>query len=188
MGLRVGNPRYTSLEAALPLRQLPFPPNHVASTLIRYGEFTGRLSRAVAHSLTIFRGVGFSSRDWKVEVWLRLLLCEVACMPCAPEWLDRARGHWQEQVNWMAGTGCIDVGLDKFITGDEQLAVIGELVQKAYDRLSEFGEIVPADFLNKLCPHSPGEQFVDTPKEAFLVYGRALTKLLDGKMTCHEFA
>jgi hypothetical protein len=55
--------------------------------------------------------------------------------------------------------------------------------------LHRLGERVPRDFLNDLCKPQPDELWLqDVETELFLKYGRALLKLLDGKMTGHEHA
>jgi hypothetical protein len=142
----------------------------------------------MGHSSFDFRGAGFISKDWKVTVWLHLLVREADRMPAPPPWLVEARDHWQEQAT-LAINGCIDPSLDTFLTSDERVAVVCEMTQRALSALVQFGDRVPCDFLNGLCQVPPSRQWPqDVETELFLRPGRALLKLLHGKMTSHEFA
>ena len=142
----------------------------------------------MGHSITDFRGAGFTARDWKVEVWLQLLAREVDQLSTPPAWLAAARDHWREQAT-LRINGCIRPELDVYLTDDQRVAVVHNLAQRVYDSLLQFGERVPRDFLNGLCRLPQREQYSqDMQTEVFLVYGRALLKLLNGKMKGHEFA
>ncbi len=142
----------------------------------------------MGHSTTVFRGVGFTAKDWKLEVWLHLLAREVDKLANPPTWLTAIRDFWREQAT-LSVNGCIDAGLDEFLTAPERITVVRNLAQQVLSSLIHFGKHVPGNFLNELCqppPSSPWPQDVET--ELFLQYGRALLKLLDGKMTTHEHA
>lgn len=142
----------------------------------------------MGHSITDFRGVGFTARDWKLEVWLQLLAREVDQLPSPPAWLAAARDHWREQAN-LRINGCIDPNLDAYLIDDQRVVFVRNLAQRVYNSLLQFGEQVPRDFLNALCQLPVREQYSkDMQTELFLVYGRALLKLLNGKMKSHEFA
>lgn len=147
----------------------------------------GQLPR-MGHSTTDFRGVGFTAKDWKVEVWLHLLAREVDQMPNPPAWLSAARDFWRIQVT-PSINGCIDVGLDELLTDEERVATMRDVAQHVFSWLVRLGERVPRDFLNDLYRSPPpGEWPQDVETELFLQFGRALLKLLDGKMTTHELA
>lgn len=140
----------------------------------------------MGHSTTVFRGVGFTAKDWRMEVWLRLLAREVDRMQSPPSWLSAARDYWLNQAE-LSINGCLDAGLDEFLTDKERIAMVHSLVQRAFDILHRFGERVPSEFLNELCQPKPSDVWPkDVEAELFLRYGRALLKLLDGKMTVDE--
>jgi hypothetical protein len=85
--------------------------------------------------------------------------------------------------------GCIDAGLDKFLTDEERVAIVRDIAQHVFSSVLCFGERVPRDFLNDLYESpSRGEWPQDVETELSLRYGRVLLKLLDGKMTTHEHA
>ena len=109
-------------------------------------------------------------------------------MPQSPGWLAAARNYWHEQAV-LAVNGCIDPNLDALLTDDDRLALLRRLAQRIYSKLLQFGERMPRDFLNGLCDLPTESQYSqDVETEAFLKCGRALLKLLDGKMTAHEVA
>jgi len=142
----------------------------------------------MGHSTTVFREVGFTAKDWKLEVWLHLLAREVDQMPNPPAWLSTARDFWREQAT-LSINGCIDAGLDEFLTDEERVAIVRNIAQHVFNSLLRFGERVPRDFLNDLCHPPPSSKWPqDVETELFLRYGRALLKLLDGKMRSHEHA
>jgi hypothetical protein len=135
----------------------------------------------VGHSFTDFHGVGFTAKDWKVQVWLHLLVCEIDRLPQPPQWLCSAREYWREQAI-LAINGCVDPRLDFYLTDDERVALLRQIAQHVYSDLRAFGESVPRDFLNTLCELSGQSQYrEDVRTDLFLDYGRALLKLLDGK-------
>ena len=144
----------------------------------------------MGHSTTVFREMGFTAKDWKLEVWLHFLVREIDQMPRPPDWLCKARDYWSEQAT-LAINGCIGTELDRFLIDDERVAVVRKLVQHVYDSLHRFGEQVPRDFLNALCqlPQEGRGSFPhDIQTELLLSYGRALLKLLSGKMKSPEYA
>jgi hypothetical protein len=67
----------------------------------------------MGHSTTVFRDVGFTAKDWKLQVWLHLLAREVDQMVSPPDWLSTARNYWREQAT-LSINGCIGTGLDEF--------------------------------------------------------------------------
>jgi hypothetical protein len=142
----------------------------------------------MGHSAIHFRGFGFTAKDWKVEVWLHLLAREIDQLPNPPAWLNCARDYWREQIT-LGMNGCIDAGLDKFLINEERVATVRNLAQHVFSSLFRFQERVPRDFLNDLHRSpAPGEWPQDVETELLLPFGRALMKLLDGKMTTHEHA
>ena len=141
----------------------------------------------MGHSVTDFRGASFTAKDYKVEVWLGLLAREIEQIQNPPEWLTIAGNHWREQAK-ISFNGCLDPALDRFLADDEKVAYVRQLAQLVYHQLLEFGEQVPCDFLNALLAlHAPNHYPQDVATELFLAYGRALLKLLDGKMKTHEY-
>ncbi len=142
----------------------------------------------MGHSTIVFHGVGFTTKDWKLEVWLHLLAREVDQMPNPTPWLITARDFWREQAK-LSINGCLDAGLDDFLTDEERVKIVRSLAQRAFNSLHGFGERVPRDFLNNLCQPQPSDQWPqDVEAELFMRTGRALMKLLDRKMTGHEQA
>jgi hypothetical protein len=141
----------------------------------------------MGHSTILFRGNGFTAKDWKTQVWLQLLAREVDQMPQPPAWLSTARDFWREQAT-LAINGCIGADLDRFMTDNERVAIVRDIAQHVFNALLHFGERVPRDFLNDLGEFPPGGGYTqDVETELFLAYGRALLKLLDGKMRGHEY-
>jgi len=123
-----------------------------------------------------------------VQVWLHLLVREVDQLREQPEWLPEAREYWSEQAT-IAINGLICPRLDYFLIDEADVDLMRKLVQRVIGRLREFGDIVPRDFLNDLCQLPAHSQFTkDIATEEFLAYGRALRKLLDGKMQSQECA
>lgn len=80
----------------------------------------------VGSSFTEFRERGFWARDGLVELWLDAL---AECVPPdAPGWLREAGDHWREQAR--AGfMGCIDAGLDEFLTTPDRVTAALRLVE-----------------------------------------------------------
>lgn len=141
----------------------------------------------MGHSTTVFRGVGFTAKDWKVEVWLHLLAQEVDQFPNPPAWLISARDLWREQAT-LSVNGCINACLDEILIDEERVVVVRNIAQRAFSSMLQFGECVPSAFLNNLCQSSPSECWPrDVETELFLRFGRALLKLLYGKMKGHEY-
>ena len=137
---------------------------------------------------TSFRGVTLLARDWKVQVWLHLLVREVDRLDDRPEWLLEARKYWSETAT-IAINGLVCPRLDYFLIDEADVALMRRLVQRVISTLRQFGEFVPRDFLNDLCQLPAHSQFTkDIATEEFLAYGRALRKLLDGKMRTQECA
>src|SRR5947208_1239567 len=139
----------------------------------------------MGHSTTHFRGASFTTKDWKLAVWLHLLARQIDEMLHSPDWLKTARDHWREQAT-LSINGCISPSLDTFLTDEERIETFTKLVQRNYSALLLFGDKVPRDFLNSLCQLPPQLQFPeDIPTELLLACGRALLKLLGGKMKGH---
>src|SRR4051794_19010397 len=107
----------------------------------------------MGYSITDFRGVGFTAKDWKLQVWLHLLAREADRIPNPPDWLCAARDHWREQAT-LTVNDCIDTGLDKFLTDKERVVVMQNLAQRVYSSLVQFGEYIHCDYLNHLCQSS----------------------------------
>ena len=142
----------------------------------------------MGHSITDFHGAAFTAKDWKVQVWLHLLVRAIDRLPEKPDWLCSAREYWYEQAT-IAVNGLVCPNLDRFLHDDSSVAVLRKLVEQGFSEFRQFGEKVPCAYLNEICQLTAHNQYVqDIPTESFLAYGRALQKLLDGKMKTHEYA
>lgn len=81
-------------------------------------------------SFVVFRDKGFWLNDGHLELLLHLLANEVDRLgESASPWLREARAHWRLQSGIQA-TGCVDPGLDVFLTGPERVAIALELAAK----------------------------------------------------------
>jgi hypothetical protein len=166
----------------------------------------------VGTTSTRFRGATLLARDFQVELWLHLLVCEVDRLTSTPDWLSEARDYWDETAFW-SGNGLYDPNLEWFLTEPSRVSLTLKLVRRVMAKLRCFGEVVPHGFLNELCrsperapeprllPQDPpteltfpvefrkSARFVeDLPTETLLAYGRGLHKLLEGKIHVEECA
>lgn len=143
----------------------------------------------MGHSFTGIGEIGFYAQDTKVGVWMRLLAREARNKTPPLDWLKEAADHWDSQLQHLMGVGCLHPRLDDFLIDKERVAILSNLAQRVFSQLRMFGEKIPRDFLNDLCGYSTGDRFTeDVPTECFLRYGRALLKLLRGKMRKVEYA
>lgn len=53
----------------------------------------------MGYSITCFKDKQIMSKDYKIEIWLRLICKEIESMHNTPEWLCNAQGYWAEHVD-----------------------------------------------------------------------------------------
>ncbi|XGV97485.1 MAG: hypothetical protein ACAF41_32790 [Leptolyngbya sp. BL-A-14] len=137
----------------------------------------------MGHSSVSFRGKHICAKDFKIEVWLFLLVREIDQLPEIPSWLREARDFWYQEAT-LSINGCLDPDLDRFLLNDERLGLIQKLCQSVHETLLTHGNKVSKDFLNQLCGCDPLCSFqVDNDTELYLRFSRALHTLLEGNQT-----
>ncbi len=133
-------------------------------------------------SFTRFRDRGFWTRDSKLEVWLHLLVREIDALSNPPNWLPQVREHWLIQST-IGFQGCVSAKLDDFATDEDRTRVLLELAHKTRERLEQFGETVPKEFLNMLETGGKGSVWKnDVPAIDFLRVSQAFKDLLQGRL------
>ncbi|MBC7970933.1 MAG: hypothetical protein H7Z11_12565 [Verrucomicrobia bacterium] len=134
----------------------------------------------MGHSSVSLRGKHICAKDFKVQVWLFLLVREIDNMPEIEFWLKEARDFWQEEATLFIN-GCLDPELERFLTDNERLKLTHKLCQSVHENLLAHGNKISKDFLNQLCGCKPPCDFqIDNDTELYLRFSRALLKLLEG--------
>ena len=134
-------------------------------------------------SFTEFRGDGFWARDVALQVWLRFLTEEVDRSRDVPEWLKKARDHWDVQATY-GFTGCMWAGLNEYITDDTRRAIVEALAVRALEQLRRQGSVLRAEFLNSLRFDPEAGIFTDDVEAApFIRVGEQFLDLLHGQLT-----
>ena len=130
-------------------------------------------------SFTEYRGKGFWTRDWGIEVWLFLLVREVDQLDSVPEWLAEAREHW-----WIHAPqglmGCVHANLDEILTDEERVETVLLLARGALTWLEQHGAQIRFQELDDLMGGWPESETIETEK--FLRIGRAFVALLRGEL------
>ena len=65
-----------------------------------------------------YKRFGFWARDALLESWLTTLLDEMDMLLAKEQWQQSLMEHWRIQCK--IDGGCMDVGLDEFVTNDER--------------------------------------------------------------------
>src|SRR5436305_14106012 len=88
-----------------------------------------------------YRGAGFWSRNYSIEMWMYLLAQEARTLEDPPEWLLAAAEDWHHQatVNMM---GCVSPGLNEYATTPERVDVVLKLAQRALATLHKQGAVL----------------------------------------------
>ena len=134
----------------------------------------------MGNSFTKFRGKGFWSRDWLLEVWLRVLSLHMGDDVHKPGWQHDLRDKWLLLSNG-GFSGWISPSLDDFLTDDERIAAVLRASERSIQSLRAFGATVPAAHLNAL--GLEGGFGKDLPIEGFELINDHFTKLLRGELT-----
>lgn len=131
-------------------------------------------------SFTEFRGNGFWSRDFLLEVWLRVLSLHLDDDVHLPGWQHDLRDKW---LLASAGffSGCIYPALDEFLTDSDRIAAILRASDRSIKSLRAFGDYVPAAFLNAL--GIKGIFTSDQPIEYYELIANRFNALLRGELT-----
>ncbi len=130
-----------------------------------------------------YRGAGFWSRNYSLEMWMYLLAQEARQLEDAPEWLLAAADDWHRQatLNMM---GCVSPDLDEHATSPERVAVLLRLAGRALVTLQKRGTVSPVDWLNSLGLGGPDVRFDrDLPTEVFTRVAETFIRLLRGEIT-----
>lgn len=135
----------------------------------------------MGHSFTSFKEKHIRSKDYKVEVWLFLVVEKVTNRLEQEPWLKEAMVHWREQAE-LSINGCIDPDFDKYLVNEHHIEVMKEICTSIQNDLSNFGKVVPKEYLNDLCGYEPPFDIKqDNESELYLSYGQKLLDLLSGK-------
>lgn len=134
----------------------------------------------MGHSYTTLNGQTILTQDLILQVWLVLVCDEIDQMENAPLWLQDAQEKWWNEVE-NGINGAIEPDLDRILDTSEKLKIMIGMIEKIQDQLSEFGEKIPADFLNqciKIDAHDPNRFTQDQSVEPYVGYGQKLLGLL----------
>lgn len=135
----------------------------------------------MGYSITSYIDKNIMSKDYKMEVWFRLICKEISNIPSIPEWLCEAQNYWLEHVDNYVN-GCFDPKLDEFLTNSERVSLFIDLCQKVYEFLKSFGDKIPKEYLNSICNYQkPFEVIKDNSVDLYITYGNALIRLLKGE-------
>jgi hypothetical protein len=129
----------------------------------------------MGHSITDFRRQCFGTKDFKLDVWLKLLARTIAREECPPGWLAEARDYWSTVGDW-AGVGCIEAALDRFLIDQSRTDLVTDFAEQTLRFLEAQGPVLTHDFLNQIDPDS--NYTVDLDTEKFARVGRAFIGLL----------
>jgi hypothetical protein len=136
-------------------------------------------------SFTEFRGHGFWSYDGGLQVWLRFLPDEIDMLKDVPDWVKKARDHWNVQATYRF-CGCMTARLDDFLAEQPRIDVVGRLAQRALSRMRAHGTVLSRDFLNSLRFDQDAGVFTnDVRTEIFVVIGERFLELLAGRLNTH---
>lgn len=133
-----------------------------------------------------FRGSSFVANDATLEVWLALVADEIDGMPDPPDWLADLRDDWDIQATSGFGFGVVPE-LDRWAADEARREVLVEVCERAYARLEQAGDPVPAGFLNGLRDWDGGRCFAqDVDADKLRRPARYFIKLLQGRLTADE--
>lgn len=135
----------------------------------------------MGYSITAYIDKNILSKDYKIEVWFRLICKEISRIPIIPEWLCEAQSYWLEHVeNYV--NGCFDPKLDEILTDSGRVDTFIDLCQKVYEFLKTFNGNIPKEYLNDIGNYQyPFEIIEDNSAELYITYGKALIRLLKGE-------
>ena len=134
----------------------------------------------MGHSFTSFKEKHIRSKDYKVEVWLFLIVEKSVDWLAQEPWLKEAIVYWREQAE-LSINGCIDPDFDTFLISEDRVGVMKEICTSIHKDLSNFGKYLPKEYLNNLCGYKPPFDIKqDNESELYLSYGQKLIDLLSG--------
>jgi len=135
----------------------------------------------MGYSITSYIDKNIMSKDYKIEVWFRLICKEISNIPSIPEWLCEAQKYWLDHVDNYVN-GCFDPKLDEFLTNSERVSLFIDLCQKVYEFLKSFGDNISKEYLNSIGNYQkPFEVIEDNSADLYITYGNALIRLLKGE-------
>lgn len=134
----------------------------------------------MGHSFTTYKNKHIRSKDFKIEVWLFLLVEKSSSLTREYGWLTEAIENWKETAENPIN-GCMDPEFERFLTDTDKEEAFIELCSSIIEDLESFGEYVPKAYINKLCAYKPPYDVkVDNDTELYLSYGRRLVALISG--------
>jgi hypothetical protein len=134
----------------------------------------------MGHSFTSFKDKHIRSKDYKVEVWLLLIVEKAADWMEEEPWLEAAMAYWREQAE-LSINGCLDPYFDAYLLSEHQIEVMKEICTSIQSDLNRFGKVIPKEYLNNLCGYKPPYDIKqDNDTELYLIYGQKLLTLLSG--------
>lgn len=135
----------------------------------------------MGYSITSYIDKNIMSKDYKIEVWFRLICNEISNIPNIPEWLCEAQNYWLDHVDNYVN-GCFDPKLDEFLTNSERVSLFIDLCQKVYEFLKSFGGNISKEYLNSIGNYQkPFEVIEDNSADLYITFGNALIRLLKGE-------
>ena len=139
----------------------------------------------MGHSVTSFKSVHVTAKDWKVELWLRLLAYEIDVDRAAPGWARDAAAYWKKHADGYVN-GCLDPQLDRWLTDRERVTFFRTLVSRVCGRLTDLGDTVTKSFLDSLFPQGVSPFNMPIRSDTLLAVGSALQRLIAGDIVGHE--
>jgi len=122
-----------------------------------------------------FRGQYATVNDGETILAVYFLIREIRCGGKEVAGLEPWCADWEDSIIGQ-GPGIFDPSLDKHLTSDAAVEAFLALLERAENRLiQDFGDTVPADYLNREVPPS-GFDFYDYPSARIV---RAMHNLRD---------
>ena len=131
----------------------------------------------MGNSYVSFRGCSFRSRDFLLELWLRLLAPNLPDDQYKREsWIHELRNEWLYQASGM-WNGVISPQLDKFCPTSERIEIVLTTSDRLMERLRECGSTVSRHELSLL---GLGKFNADLPIDYFEQMNARFRALLQG--------
>lgn len=106
----------------------------------------------MAHSYVEFHGRHVLLKDNDIELAAHFIIDQrnnaFRTTPVPAE-VDRLLDWWRDSIS-TAGSGCIQLELDKYLSTPESIRAVVELIDGAIRSIRELGEVVSADYQNRI--------------------------------------
>src|SRR5262249_20619598 len=104
----------------------------------------------MGNSAVSFRGRYFFASDSWIELWLFFLVRQLDKLAEPLDWMANdftIRDWWDYQAH-LGAPGLVSTHLDEYITTENRRGEILEVCQSAFEELLDFGDLIPAAWLN----------------------------------------